>query len=49
MWWISNACYTKQVSGVFDRMSGVMLCGSRGAAGVWKIREIVTNAGKQGK
>jgi len=29
-WWLSNICYSKQASGVFNISSRVMRCGSRG-------------------
>ena len=47
--WISNACYTKQVSEVFNILLMVMHCGSRGEEGVSKVLEIVRKAGRQGE
>ena len=48
-WCISNACYSKQVSGVLNISSGVMQCGSRGEEGVSKVLEIVGEVGRQGE
>jgi len=47
-WWISNACYSKQASGVLNISSRVMQCGSRGEEGVSKVLEIVSKVGRQG-
>jgi len=48
-WWISNACYSKQASGVLNISSRVMQCGSRGEEDVSKVLEIVTKVGRQGE
>jgi len=48
-WWISNACYFKQASGVLNILSRVMRCGSRGEEGVSKVLEIVTKVGWHGE
>jgi len=47
-WWISNACYSKQASGVLNILSRVKRCGSRGEKGVSKVLEIVSKVGRQG-
>jgi len=48
-WWMSNACYSKQASGVLNISSRVMGCGSRGEEGVSKVLEIVSKVGRQGE
>jgi len=48
-WWISNACYSKQASGVLNISSRVMPCGSRGEEVVSKVLEIISQVGRQGK
>jgi len=48
-WWISNACYSKQASGVLNILSRVMRRGSRGEEGVSKVLEIVSKVGWQGE
>jgi len=48
-WWISNACYSKQASGVLNISSRVMRCSRRGEEGMPKILEIVCKVGRQGK
>lgn len=48
-WWILNACYSKQASGVLNISSRVMRCGSRGEEGVSKVLEIVSKVGRQGE
>ena len=48
-WRISNACYSKQASGVSNISSRVMRCGSRGEEGVSKVLEIVSKVGRQGE
>jgi len=48
-WWISNACYSRQVSGVLNILSSVLRCGSRGEEGVSKVLEIVSKVGRQCK
>jgi hypothetical protein len=47
--WISNACYTKQGSGVFNISSSMMRCGSRRKDGVAMVLEIVSKVGRQWK
>jgi hypothetical protein len=47
--WISNACYSKQESGVLNIMSRVLRCSSRGGQGVSKGLETVIEVGRQGK
>jgi len=46
-WWISNACYSKQASGVLNILTRVMQCTSRGEVGVPKVLEIVSKVGRQ--
>jgi len=48
-WWILNACYSKQASGVLNISSRVMRYGSRGEKGVSKVMEIVSKVDRQGK
>jgi len=48
-WWISNACYSKQASGVLNIWSRLMGHGSRGEEGVLKVLEIVSKVGRQGE
>jgi len=48
-WWIWNACYPKQASGVLNTSSRVMQCSSRGKEGVLKVLEIVSKVGTQGE
>jgi len=48
-WWISKASYSKQASGVFNRSSRVMQCGSRGEECVLNVLEIVSKVGRQGE
>jgi len=48
-WWISNAGYSKQVSGMLNISSRVMRSGSRGDEGVSKVLEIVSKVGRQGE
>jgi len=48
-WWISNARYSKQASGVLNISSRVMRCGSRDEEGVSKVLEIVSKVGRQGE
>jgi len=45
--WISNACYSKQASGVLPILSSVMRFSSRGEKGVLKVLEIVSKVGRQ--
>jgi len=47
--WISNACYSNQVSGVLNISSRVMQCGGRGAKGMSKVLQIVSKRGRQGE
>jgi len=47
--WISNACYSKQASGVLNISPGVMQCGRRGEEGVLKVLEIASKVGRQGE
>jgi len=46
-WWILNACYSKQASGVLNISSSMMRCGSSGEEGVSKVLESVTQVGRQ--
>jgi len=48
VWWISNACYSKQASGVLNILSRVMRCDSRGEEGVSKVLQIVSKVGRLG-
>jgi hypothetical protein len=48
-WWISNACYSKQVSGVLNLSSRVMRCSNRGEESVSKVLEIVSKVSRQGE
>jgi len=48
-WWISNACYSKQVSGSLNISSRVMQCGSSGKEGMSKVLEIVGKVSRQGE
>jgi len=48
-WWISNACYSIQASGVLNISSRVMRYGDRGEEGVSKVLEIVSTVGRQGE
>jgi len=48
-WWITNACYSKPASEVYNILSRVMWCGSRGGEDVSKVLEIVSKVGRQGK
>jgi hypothetical protein len=48
-WWIWNACYSKQASGVLNILSKVMRCDGRGEEGVSKVLEIVSKVGRHGK
>jgi len=48
-WWISNACYSKEASGVLNIWSRVMQCSSRGEEGASKVLEIVSEVGRQGE
>jgi len=48
-WWISNAHYYKQATGVLNILPGGTRCGSRGEEGVSKVLENVGNVGRQGK
>jgi len=45
-WWISNAHYSKQASGVFNIVSRVKRCSSRSEEGVLKVREIQSMVGR---
>jgi hypothetical protein len=48
-WCISNACYSKQASGVLHVLSTVMRCGSCGEHSVLMMLQIVSTVGRQGK
>jgi len=48
-WWILNASYSRQASGVLNISSRVMRCGSRVEEGVSKVLEIVSKVGRQGE
>jgi len=47
-WCITNAHYSKQVSGVLNILSRVMQCSSRGEEGVLNVLGIVSIVGRQG-
>jgi len=47
-WWISNAHFSQQASGVVNISSGVIQCGSKGEEGMLKVMEIVSNVGRRG-
>jgi len=46
-WWKWNACYSEQAMGVLSMLSRVTQSGSGGEEGVSKVREIVSNLGRQ--
>jgi len=46
-WWISNTCYSEQVSGVLNISSRVMWCGSTGEEGESNVLESVSRVGMQ--
>jgi len=48
-WWVSNACYSEQASGVLNISSRVKQGRSRGEEGLSKVLEIVSNVGRQGE
>ena len=46
---MSNACYSKQGSGVLNISSTVIQCGRRCEDGLSKVLKIVTKVGRRGK
>jgi hypothetical protein len=48
-WLMSNAYFSKQASRLFNTSSRVIRCGNRGEEGVFKVLEILSTMGRQGK